>query len=116
MLSRCQRHWIPGFNGLKNEYGKNRWTLAMRDRGFSSETRLVGALADVFPCSPMNAIPLRMILRSATAQVPHHPDHHKRQRRRPQIDQGPLLEAGDVGPEQQAIGGVASGAEGQGQG
>jgi len=116
LLSWCQRHWITDGASLTPEQAKRRWTLAMRDRGFSSEAKLIGVLAEVFPYAQMLTDPLGLEMDSTAAQIAHDPDHHKRQRRRPQINQGPLLEAGDVGAEQQAIGGITGGAEGQGQG
>jgi hypothetical protein len=115
-LSWCQRHWVKDGAALTPEQAQRRWTLAMRDRGFSSEAKLVGDLAEVFPYAQMISDPLGLEMDSTAAQIAHDPDHHKRQRRRPQINQGPFLEAGDVGAEQQTIGGITGGAEGQGQG
>ena len=58
LLGWCQRHWIKDGGGLNPEQAKHRWTLAMRDRGFNSEAKLVGALANVFPYARMISDPL----------------------------------------------------------
>jgi len=83
LLAWCQRHWITDGASLTPEQAKRRWTLAMRDRGFSSEAKLVGALADVYPYARMISDPLGLEMDSTAAQIPHHPDDHKRQRRGP---------------------------------
>jgi hypothetical protein len=66
LLRWCREHLLMGVSNLSPHQTQRRWTLAMLDRGFTSETKLVENLAEVFPYAQMISDPLGLEIRATS--------------------------------------------------